>query len=167
MITEKGVIEEVTEKKASVRIQKTGSCENCADHAACHLRLGSEKPVLIEVYNELGAKTGDWVELSMPRYNVLKLSFMVYLFPVLALVVAAAVGAQWGGFLHLAPDVASIVFGGFALLLSFLILKRLDRRIREKSDYYPRMTRIMEPKSIAHSAKINAQNSKSECIGTA
>jgi sigma-E factor negative regulatory protein RseC len=140
---EKGVIEEVVGEKATIRVMKTGACAGCLEKSSCHMRLGGEKPIIIDVDNHLGAKAGDFVELAIPTRNLLKLSFAVYVLPVLAFVLAAVIGSEWGHLAHLSPDVASIVFGGSVLLVSFLLLKRLDRSIRRKGQYYPRMTRIV------------------------
>ncbi len=142
-IVEKGVIEKVIGNVAMIRVMKTGGCAGCTEKDACHMRFGGQKPMIVDVDNDLGARAGDWVELSMPALNVVKLSFIVYFLPVLALVVAAAVGAELAHFLNLTRDVASLLFGGATLLISFLLLKRLNRNIRKNRQYYPRMTRIV------------------------
>mgnify|MGYP001160586365 CR=1 FL=1 len=143
MARETGVIEEVVGEKAMIRVMKSGSCSSCSEKGSCHMRLGGEKPIIIDVENHLGAKPGDFVELAIPTRSLLKLSFAVYFVPVLAFVLAAVIGGEYGHLAHLSPDAASIVSGGSVLLVSFLILKRLDRSIRKKGQYYPRMTRIV------------------------
>jgi sigma-E factor negative regulatory protein RseC len=142
-VKEKGVIEKVVGEKATIRIVKTGSCAGCSEKDACHMRIGGDKPIIIDVDNHLGARAGDFVEVAIPTRSLLKLSFAVYFLPVLAFVAAAVIGAEWGHLAHLSPDVASFVFGGSILLVSFLLLKRLDRGIRKKGQYYPRMTRVV------------------------
>jgi len=143
MIKEKGFIEEVVGDKAMIRVMKTGACSSCSEKGSCHMRLGGEKPIIIDVDNHLGAKPGDYVELTIPRNSLLKLSFAVYFLPVLAFVLAAVIGAEWGHLANMSSDAASVVFGGSVLVVSFLILKRVDRRIRKKGKYYPTMTRIV------------------------
>jgi sigma-E factor negative regulatory protein RseC len=144
---EKGIIEEVVGNTAMIRVMKTGACAGCTEKDACHMRIGGNKPMIIDVENDLGATAGDWVEISMPAQNVMKLSFIVYFLPVLAFILAAAIGAELGPLLHLTPDVGSIAFGGATLLVSFLLLKRLNKNVRKNSQYYPRMTRIVPPDS--------------------
>jgi len=142
-IVEKGVIENIVGNIAMIRVMKTGACAGCTEKDACHMRFGGEKQMVIDVDNDLGGRVGDWVELTMPALNVMKLSFIVYFLPVLALVAAATIGSELAHIFHLTPDIGALAFGGAALLISFLLLKRLNRNIRKNGQYYPRMTRIV------------------------
>jgi sigma-E factor negative regulatory protein RseC len=145
MSKEKGVIEEVVGGVAMIRVVRTGACAGCSERGACHMRIGGEKPMIIDVDNHLGARAGDWVELSMPAQSLMKITFMVYFLPILAFVLAAAIGSEVGHLFHLTSDLGSVVFGVAALLISFFLLRRLNRNIRKSGRYYPRMTRIVPP----------------------
>jgi len=141
MITERGVIEKVTRQKARVRIRKGSACASCAQRSACH--IDSDRPMLVEVDNELGAKDGDWVELSMPSKSLMKISFVVYFVPVLALVVSALIGAEWAESIQISPTAAAMVSGAVALAVCFILMRRFDRAVRANPEYRPRMTKIV------------------------
>jgi sigma-E factor negative regulatory protein RseC len=141
MIRESGIIERVDGRRAVVRIQKGGSCAACENRASCH--IGTDRPLLVEVDNEMGAAEGDRVELSMPTASLLKLSFLVYMVPVLALVLGAILGAEWAESLGFSSTSASLLLGGSALAVSFLFLKLLDRSLRRRPEYRPSLTKIL------------------------
>lgn len=141
MITQRGVIEKVIRQKARVRIGKGSACASCAQRGACHIDGG--RPMVVEVDNELDAKDGDWVELSMPSRSLMKISFVVYFVPVLALVVSALIGAEWAESLRISPTAAAMVSGAFALGVCFILMRRFDRAVRLNPEYRPRMTRIV------------------------
>ena len=90
MVREKGIIEKVAEQMAVVRIQKTSACESCESRGACQMHGTKER--LIEVRNDIRAKVGDCVELSIPTQSLMGISLLVYLLPVLALILGAYAG---------------------------------------------------------------------------
>ena len=141
MITEKGIIQKIVHDKALVRIQKSSACASCESRDAC--RSLSDKEMLIEVSNDLQANVGDQVEVSVPEGSLLKLSVLVYLLPVGALVLGAYAGGIWAQSFRAEPTAASIFCGFLAMGVCFYILKRLDRAAQAKCEYQPRMRRIL------------------------
>jgi sigma-E factor negative regulatory protein RseC len=141
MITEQGVVEKVWGRKAVIRIQKSSACAHCDSRGACQVM--ADKAVLIEVANDLDAKEGDRVELSVPASSLTKLSLLVYFLPIVALLGGAYAGQAGGHLVHLSPTVGAIVGGFLAMGAAFFGLRRLDRRAAAKGEYHPRMTRIL------------------------
>ena len=141
MVSEQGVIEEVSGQKALVRIEKTSACATCGSRGACE--AVSDKAMIVEVTNDLGAGKGDRVEISVSSGSFLKLSILVYFLPVVALVAGALAGGELSAPLHLHPTLASILGGCSAMAVTFYALKRLDRSSRASRKFQPRMTRIL------------------------
>ena len=141
MVTEEGVIERILNQKALVRVQKSSACAHCDSRGAC--RVIADKEMMIEMANDLHAKVGDHIELSVPGGSIIKLSMLVYLFPIVALIIGAYAGGSWAEFFHIRSTLASILGGGFAMGISFYILKWFDRTAETKGEYHPRMTRIL------------------------
>jgi len=141
MITEKGLVEQIVGEKAVVRIQPNAACESCEARGSC--RGESGKPLLIELRNDLQAKAGDQVEISMPARSLMKTGMLVYLFPVAALIAGAAVGNAFVGPLHMDPNLGALLGGALALGLSLAVIKGVDRSARNRTAYHPRMTRIL------------------------
>jgi sigma-E factor negative regulatory protein RseC len=141
MVTEKGIVAELSDNKAQVRIQKSSACASCEARHGCHIH--NTKEMMVDVNNDLGAKLGDLVEISVPTWSFLRTSFLVYFLPVLALIFGAYAGGVWAASLHLSPTLASVLGGGLALALSFAVLRRVDRAAQCRAGFSPRMTRIL------------------------
>ena len=141
MITEQGVVEEVVQQKAVVRIQKGSSCASCESRGSCMVM--ADKTVMIEVDNELQADVGDRVELGMPSGSLMKLSLLVYFFPVIGFVAGAFIAAAWAESLHMDSTTASLLGGFIAMAITFFVLKWLSRGAQDRGEYRPRMTRIL------------------------
>ncbi|MBW2103949.1 MAG: SoxR reducing system RseC family protein [Deltaproteobacteria bacterium] len=136
VLTEAGVVEKVIMDRALVRIRKSACCASCDSRHSCESLDGRD--MLVEIRNDLAARVGDTVEISVPTRSLLKLSALVYFVPVVALVLGAAVGSA---FSH--RPFVPVVSGAGALVGSYLVLRRLDRRVRKGLAYQPRMTRIL------------------------
>ena len=141
MVTEEGIIEQISHSNAVVRIQKSSACAHCESRGACQVSEG--KAMLIEVTNDLQAKVKDHVEISMPEGSLLKLSLLVYFIPILALIAGALGGSVLAQFFNLQPTLAPIICGGFAMGITFCVLKKLDRSAHARRNYQPHMTKIL------------------------
>ncbi|MFP3927940.1 MAG: SoxR reducing system RseC family protein [Desulfobacteraceae bacterium] len=141
-LTEKGMVEEVGGGNAIVRVGRNSACAQCRSRGACE--MFSEKNMRIVVENTLGARQGDWVEISVPAVSLLKISLAVYLIPILALVLGAVIGSVWAEARGMDPTITSILTGLLAMGAAFLSVRRFDRGASSPdSRYIPRMTRIM------------------------
>lgn len=141
MVTEEGVVEKVLKQHAMVRVEKRSACAHCESRSMCQVAEGNA--MVIEVPNALHAEVDDRVEISVPTSSLLKLSLLVYFFPILGLIAGAFAGNVWATSFHMQPAVASIVCGGSAMGITFFILRRMNRSARCRDKYQPRMTRIL------------------------
>ncbi len=142
MVKEKGIVEAVAGDKVVIRITQSSSCGTCESRAACSIE--NDKEIRVEVKNDLHAKAGDHVEISLPAPSLFKMGMLVYLFPVLALIFGAGIGHLSAGYLEMDANLASITGGIAALGISFAVLRIIDRSVRSKPEYSPRMTRIIQ-----------------------
>lgn len=141
MATEKGIVEKILDQKALVRVQRSSACETCESRGACHMHGGKE--MLVEVGNDLQAREGDCVELSLSTRSLVKMGLLVYFLPIVGLILGAVSGGAWAGYFHLGSTPGSVVGGAVAMTASLYILKRFDRSVRQKSEYLPHMTRVL------------------------
>lgn len=141
MVSEQGIVEKVSKTKAVVRVTRHSACAGCHSKGAC---MPSEsKDVVMEALNELHAQVGDYVQVSVPAGSLLKVSFLVYFVPVVALVCGAIVGNVWAAAWHMDPTLAAILCGGLAMGVTFCAVKWFDRAADLKAQYWPRITRIL------------------------
>jgi sigma-E factor negative regulatory protein RseC len=141
MVTEEGVIEKIFRQKAVIRIQKNSACAHCDSRGAC--QVISDKEMLIEIANDLQAKVGDHVEISVKESSLVKLSLLVFFLPIVALVVGAYAGGALADSLDIDSTLSSVLGGALAMGITFFALRRLERAIKDKAEYHPRMTRIL------------------------
>jgi len=141
MATEIGVIEEVRNRTVLVRVKRQSGCEHCEHRGICEMESQDENR--LEVPNDLQARVDDRVEIHIPTRSLVKLSMLVYVLPVLAMILGAYAGSQWAEAHHLRPTALSMMAGGGAFALAFFFLRRLDRAERRKGHYRPRMRRIL------------------------
>lgn len=141
MVREQGVVERVKGGKALLRIERTSACATCESRGSCE--MGPGKKMMVEVTNDLGARTGDRVEVSVPTGSILKLSLLVYLFPILSLIAGAYAGGECAQRLAFDTTLVSIFGGGMMAAIAFIVLRHLDRRLQLRGRSIPQMTRIL------------------------
>jgi len=140
MITEIGTVQEIKKIYAIIKVQKSSACAQCSSRETCDI---ADKDAKIEVLNDLGAKKGDLVELSMPEGTLLKASFLVYLLPVIALLAGAFTGKALADATGINQTFASLAVGFLLIGIVFYILIRRHRSEEYQKRFRPRMTRIL------------------------
>ncbi len=97
----------------------------------------------VEAINEVGAKAGDRIVLSFETASLLKASFLLYVFPILLLILGAAVGQEAAPYLGVNPSGFSAVVGFSFFFGAVLIIKvKADKMARKKS-YRPKVIKIL------------------------
>ena len=140
MISEQGIVAELRKNIAVIKIVRSSSCKHCADKDSCSV---ANRNMLIEVKNSLNANEGDRVEVSVPEGTFVKLSLMVYIFPIVALMVGAFLGNFLSIQLKTDPSATAAITGALFLAASFWGLKRFEKNKTTGDKYYPRMTKIV------------------------
>jgi len=142
MNTEEGIVIRIDSQNAWVKTVKTGACESCSARGACNT-MGGGKEMEVEALNTAGARMGDRVVIGFDTGSLLKATFLIYIFPILALIVGAAVGQEAAPYLSLNPSATSIVFGFFLVFLSFLFIRVKGNRLATQEQYRPKVIRIL------------------------
>ena len=105
----------------NVLLTKGEKCEGCS---AC--TAYGPNSMSIQARNEIDAKTGDIVDVEVSPKQVVGLSFLIFLFPVIAMICGYFLGLKIGSNLGLAGEGSGIVGAVSLLILSFLIIKIYD-----------------------------------------
>jgi sigma-E factor negative regulatory protein RseC len=153
MLREQGIVEKISSWRAVVRVQPSLSCAGCEARGACEVH--GDKKLLVEVRNDLEAKVGDTVEISMPSGSVLKVSLLVYALPIVGLILGALSAGIWAGAFHIPSTPASLIGAGAGLAVSVMVLRWFDRSVRSKPQYSPRMTRLLRKAEVPLSCDDN------------
>jgi sigma-E factor negative regulatory protein RseC len=153
LATEEGVVIKIGNSAtptAWVKTTRSSACKSCAARESCNAD-GAGKEMQVEAINSAGAKVGDRIVISIKTASLLKATFLIYIFPILAMLAGAFVGQE------LAIDSGSQDPSGLSALVAFiflglavLIVKLLGKAMALKKEYTPAIIRI-----IAHSSDQN------------
>ena len=120
-VEEVGKVLKVKGNTAEILIERNPSCESCG---AC--RLISDKEMVAEVENNLGAKEGQLVKISLEDKKVLEASIIIYAVPLVFFVIGYYVGNLIKNliFVDNPSEVIGIIFAFVSLGASYLIINR-------------------------------------------
>lgn len=129
---EEDLVLESEGETAKVEIKRTTTCKGCG---IC--RMGSSDTMIAEVENPGGAKVGDKVEVEVDTPLILKVAFIVYIFPIVGLIVGYLIGEGIFG-----SELVGICFGIGGLLLSFRVIYWYDKRLKRERKLRSKIIRI-------------------------
>jgi sigma-E factor negative regulatory protein RseC len=96
----------------------------------------------VEAINDVGARVGDQILLSIKSATVLKVSFLLYIFPILLMLVGAVIGQNVAPIFSLNPSGLSAALGITCFIISFILIRFTGTRLAEKKEYRPHIVRI-------------------------
>jgi sigma-E factor negative regulatory protein RseC len=142
LASEEGVVIRVDGSGTWVKTVRSGACESCSSKASCH-SMGGGQEMEVTADNPIGARVGDRVVLKMATASLLKGSFLVYMFPILLLVVGAALGEWISRASGVESSVPSAGIGFGSLAVGLFLMRTIARRMGEKAEYRPRISRVV------------------------
>ena len=137
MKTEQGLVIEVIDNVAKIKVGRHNDCKNCG---ACP---GSDS-VIISANNKVGAKPGQRVAFQMKEVNVLRAAFVVFILPLIAAFIGVLLGWVVGKYSGFNTHVSQIAGGIIAFLLSMIFVKLFDRSTTESEKSQPVIISILQ-----------------------
>jgi len=135
-IGEWGVVIEASSDKARVRLERKSICEKCG------LCLYEDKDfVIAEVENKKGAKRGDRVKIQISPARALQATFIVFMIPLISLLTGILIGYLISKWFTL-PGFYPVLTGFILFGLSFLFIRRYDKKIKNKQSYQPTIVEV-------------------------
>ena len=131
MPREEGVVLKVLSEGALVCVTKTEACHGCPSAQLCHMGKTGEREVLAQ--NPVGAKEGQRVEIEIKDGLFLQASFIIYIFPVIALILGAIFGRWISRVIQisLSEDTCAVIGGLICMISVFILIK-----LRSCNRYY-------------------------------
>ena len=145
MMHETGLVTRIQETGfASVTPLRGEFCGSCPCRGTCQV-LGGKTERQIVAINRVGATVGDWVLVSIGAGSFLKISSIVYLLPILALVAGSYVGEKYSTQIWPAgnPETVSILTGLFCIGISLMVIRLLSGRLSQNQKYYPVIEKVL------------------------
>lgn len=143
MIKEIGKVLETKGDEALVLVRRSSACEGCSAKGVCHTFGGAGKDARISVENRIGADTGDEVEIGIREGSLVLASFIVYILPVGALFLGAALGGVLAEYIGISKGGASAFMGLLALILGLFIIRLFDPYLKRKENLRPKIIKII------------------------
>jgi sigma-E factor negative regulatory protein RseC len=144
MMQEVGTVVELQGRHvAMVLCRKSTFCSGCAAMGLC--QVGDDgRSMLVEAHNVLGADVGDRVRVVSRPGQFLLASFLLYVVPLLALIVGAAVGEIVGAFygLGIDPNLLAAILG-IAFMVGAFVIIRIGSRAIPRGTFMPEIAEIL------------------------
>ena len=78
----------------------------------------------VEAINEAGARIGDQVVIGFKTASLMKVSFLLYIFPILGLIAGAIVGEAVAPYFSMNKSLSALLIGGFVFFLCYLFVRK-------------------------------------------
>ena len=142
-----GFILQASGDTALVSSSKRSICAECSDKGSCGLEDGhaSDLPEEITVLNPVGAKPGDWVEFDLPGHTELRLSFIIWVVPLIGLLAGAALAGRIFTSASMSEDAMAAIGGVAGFILAFVPIMIYDRWMAKGKGVKPIITKIVTP----------------------
>ncbi len=137
-----GYVSEIQDEIAQVNVRRISACgDKCGScGGGCSVPMAR-----VKMKNTLGAEKGDLVEVKINTNTVLKFAFLVYVIPLLMMIAGIAVGINIFKALEVADyETYGFLIGLVLLAASFLILKLIDKRVKQNESIKFEMVKIIK-----------------------
>ncbi|HHY75269.1 MAG TPA: SoxR reducing system RseC family protein [Firmicutes bacterium] len=131
-----GRVTGVSGGKITVAVKRTAACERCQQCRHAHIGFGENEMLIVEAVPVGDVKPGDLVELEMTGRDYLRLSFLVYVLPLLAAGAGLGIGYLLGRAMG-NPGLWGGVFAIIGMAGSFLWLNQYDKAAARTGRYLP------------------------------
>jgi sigma-E factor negative regulatory protein RseC len=143
LATEQGVVLRTDSQTAWVKTVRSSACEGCSAKGSCHT-MGGARDMEVKALNTAGARAGDRIVLSFETSSLLKATFLIYVFPIILLIVGAALGQMLAPLIDLNPSVLSVLLGFAFFFTALMIVKVRANKMAKKNAYQPKVIKILE-----------------------
>lgn len=145
VLTRTGVVRAVQGHMAVVVTRMEPECESCKAKEACFTFGGGGANAEIKARNTAGAEVGDIVTISMTGSSLIKVSFLVYMLPILALIVGIFLGHWLSKVIPVNENILVGVFGLFAFSGTFVWLKQKGESLSSRPGFVPEIRSKQTP----------------------
>ena len=143
MITENGIVTQTNRSTAWIKTMRSGACEACSSKDSCG--TNDVKEMIVTVKNTLGVEKGDQVVIGLETKPMLFLTFFLYVFPILLLIIGAIIGDSIAPTLEMNKSFCSMILGFIFFGAAFLIIRIKQSGLTQKDEFKPFLVRKKRP----------------------
>ena len=129
LMIKQGQVLENNNGHLQVMIERMEACWSCAIKESC----SQSEETIVELYSTDDLKKGDKVILTSDSKDITKFSMLVYVFPVIMMVIGAAIPQLFLQNSNLDINLLSLLFVLGFLAISFAIVKGVDKKIKDET----------------------------------
>lgn len=96
----------------------------------------------VEAINRADARVGDRIVLNIRTASLLKATFLLYVFPILAMIAGAVLGQAVAVMQGTDPSGLSALFGFLFFGLAFIVIRITGRRLSKNASYRPEIIKV-------------------------
>lgn len=149
MAIEEGIVFKIgVSGTAWVKTTRSSACASCSSKDACH-GDGKSQEMEVEALNTVDARVGDRIILNIKTTSLLKATFLLYVFPILAMIAGAVLGQRIATDKGMDPSGLSALFGFLLFGLAFVVIRITGRHLSKNTDYRPEIIKIRGHQTIA------------------
>ncbi len=126
-------IGEVIDKERNILKVKLNAVESCRSCGLCK----NNEDFILEVLDECNAKIGDFVLVEIKKENYYKVTFLVYLFPLILFILGTIIGYIVGEKYNLDPQLLGFALGMIFLAVSYIMIRFIDKKSIKKEKIIP------------------------------
>lgn len=157
MATEEGIVFKLGAPGAGtawVKTTRSSACESCSSRNACHAD-GGGKEMEVEAINTANARVGDRIVLNIKTSSLLKATFLLYVFPILAMIAGALVGQTVAGIRGADPSGFAALFGFLFFGLAFIAIRIIGKLLSKDASYKPEIIKIRGRQPLTAEAAVS------------
>lgn len=136
MKAEQGLVIEVNNDIAKVRVGRHSDCKNCGG-------CPGNDSIIICADNKIGAKPGQRVAFEVKDTNVISSAFIVFILPLIAVFVGVMIGEFIGENFGFNVPMFQVIGGIVALALSIISIRVFDKTAKDNKKSQPVIVRIL------------------------
>ena len=122
--------------RLTVSVKRTEACDRCGKCSHAHVTFGNDNHIIVEAVPLGDVQPGELVELEMEGRDYVRLSFIVYIVPLLGAFLGFGFGWFLGGMLQ-SPVLWGTILGIGGLALSFFWVSQYDKGAQKTGRYLP------------------------------
>jgi sigma-E factor negative regulatory protein RseC len=146
VLTRTGVVKAVQGRMALVMTRMEPECEGCKAKDACFSLGGGGANTQVKARNTAGAEVGDIVTISIKGSSLVKVSFLVYMLPIIALIGGIVIGYWLSRLIPVDENILVALFGLLAFSGVFVWLKKKGDRLSDRREFIPEIISRQTPK---------------------
>ena len=140
---EEGIVTRVMGPEAEVTAALAEAGASCDSKSACSALGGVSSHTIVRVGNPIGARLGDRVTVTLPGNSVVSAAGLLYFFPAVALIAGAVAGNALATRTGTNVDLGSFFGAIAALLVSFVVVTVVGRRLGKRKAFVPQIARVV------------------------